>query len=252
MPSVGATRPGLGGGDATLTTHLGDAHVQPASPGATTGEFAPVCLAVLSSVLLGMLLVDLWPGLGRLPQPPPALAQTRGPCRVPVNVSRNVLDATGVLCDGVCSASVIPQGWLRGLDQPVVHNTEGTVLCLIPRLVSVRGAPEPSSSRWPLPLGSLLLLSLPRKQPRQTTPALPLAGWPRSTPPPRRSIRKSPQPSTTLLLDVPSLQRPCVPPTPLSTPPALGVLKPMPCGSRWTVWWLPRLVVPEPRDCPRT
>ncbi len=80
-----------------LITHLGDTHLQPASPGATAGDFAPVCLAVLSSVLLGMLLVDLWPGLGRLPRPPLALARTQGPHRVPLNVSRNVLNATGVL-----------------------------------------------------------------------------------------------------------------------------------------------------------
>jgi hypothetical protein len=80
-----------------LTTHLGDAHVQPASPGTSAGELVPVCVEVLSSVLLGMLLVDLWPGLGRLPRPPPALARTRGPTRVRLNVSRNVLDATGVL-----------------------------------------------------------------------------------------------------------------------------------------------------------
>ena len=77
--------------------HPGTAPEQPASPAHSADEFEAVCVAILGPVLGNDLLIGLLPSIDGLPRPPPLLPQVRGQGRAPLDVSGNVLDATGVL-----------------------------------------------------------------------------------------------------------------------------------------------------------
>lgn len=83
-------------GAAAPVTHVGTAPEQPASPGHSADEFVAACVAILGSVLGSVLLIGLLARIDGLPRPPPLLPQARGQGPTPLNVSRDVLDATGV------------------------------------------------------------------------------------------------------------------------------------------------------------